>query len=116
MPVLDTPKHDTIGHCDVTDIESVAVYREEKEEVTIFAVNRNIHEDITLSCDLRSFAGYDILEHIIMEEGDLKTVNAYGRERVLPKNSKESDMDEGILTAKLHKASWNVIRLGKQGR
>ena len=51
-----------------------------------------------------------------MEEGDLKTVNAYGRERVLPKNSKESEMDEGILTAKLHKASWNVIRLGKQGR
>lgn len=51
-----------------------------------------------------------------MEEGDLKAVNTYGREQVLPKHSSKSVMDHGMLETKLHKASWNVIRLGKQGR
>ena len=32
-------------------------YNEEKEEVTIFAVNRNLEEDVELTTDVRSFAG-----------------------------------------------------------
>jgi len=53
QPVINSPLHDTSKHEDVTDIESVAIYNEEKEEVTIFAVNRNIHEDIVLVSDVR---------------------------------------------------------------
>lgn len=41
-PILSSPRHDTKTHEDVTDIECVAVMNEEKEELTIFAVNRNI--------------------------------------------------------------------------
>lgn len=48
-------------------MESVAVYNEEKDEVTIFAVNRNLEEDVELTTDVRSFAGYRIKEHIVME-------------------------------------------------
>lgn len=113
LPVISTPKHDTKAHEDVTDIESVAVYNEEKDEVTIFAVNRNIHEDIQLVTDVRSFEGYKIAEHILLENEDLNCVNGFANEKVSPVSTNQSAMDQGILTSLLHKASWNVIRLVK---
>lgn len=113
LPVISTPKHDTKTHENVTDIESVAVYNEEKDEVTIFAVNRNMEEDIQLITDTRSFAGYKVAEHIVLENGDLKSVNGFGKEKVFPASTNQSAMDQGTLTSLLHKASWNVIRLTK---
>ena len=41
---------------DVTDVDSVAVWNDEKEELTIFAVNRDLEEDIVLEADVKSFA------------------------------------------------------------
>ena len=111
--MVSTPKHDTSKHENVTDVESVAVYNEEKEELTIFAVNRTLDEDIQLTTDVRGMEGYKILEHIVMEEPDLKFVNCAGEQRVVPKSVDRSTMDGGIMTSMLSKASWNVIRLGK---
>ena len=113
QPMVSTPKHDTSKHENVTDVESVAVYNEEKEELTIFAVNRTLDEDIQLTTDVRGMEGYKILEHIVMEEPDLKFVNCAGEQRVVPKSVDRSTMDGGIMTSMLSKASWNVIRLGK---
>ena len=114
LPVMSSTKHATAKHDEITDVESVAVYNEEKEEVTIFAVNRNLEEDVELTTDVRSFEGYRILEHIVMENEDLKAVNGLGITNVAPVNADErSTMDAGIVTSRLGKASWNVIRLGK---
>ena len=104
---------DTSGHGSITDVEAVAVYNEEKEEVTIFAVNRNLKEDVVLTTDVRSFEGYKVAEHIVLESDDLKVVNAFGQENVKPVNTDQTTMDNGTLTSMLHKASWNVIRLVK---
>lgn len=111
--VLSSPKHDTMDFTDVTDIDSVVVYQEQQQEVTIFAVNRNLSEDIQLECDLRSFEGYHLIEHIVLEHPDLKAVNSAMIQQVAPKLSHESILEQGKLTTLLHKASWNVIRLGK---
>ena len=101
-------------HDEITDVESVAVYNEEKDEVTIFAVNRNLEEDVELTTDVRSFEGYRILEHIVMENEDLKAGNSLAGEKVYPVNGDErSKLDGGVLTSVIKKASWNVIRLGK---
>ncbi|WP_265445273.1 alpha-N-arabinofuranosidase [Acetivibrio straminisolvens] len=113
QPVINTPIHDTSKHENVTDIESITIYNEEKEEVTIFAVNRNIHEDIVLVSDVRGMKDYRLLEHIVLEHQNLKIRNSVNGEEVHPKNSDQSSFDNGILTSMLHKASWNVIRLGK---
>ncbi|WP_333813724.1 alpha-N-arabinofuranosidase [Muricomes intestini] len=112
-PVLDTPVHDTGRHEQVTDIESVTVWNEEKEEMTIFAVNRNLDEDVELETDIRGMEGYRMLEHIVLENDNMKIVNSAGNERVAPKKASQSKMDGGIITSILHKTSWNVIRLGK---
>ncbi len=84
-PVIHTPVHDTAQHENVTDIESVAVYNEEKEELTIFAVNRNINEDIQVTADVRGLEGYQLKEHIVLENSDMKLCNGAGQELVFPK-------------------------------
>ena len=113
MPLVQTTKHDTAKHENVTDVESVAVYNEEKEELTIFAVNRTLEDDIELTTDLRGMEGFHLVEHIVMEEYDLKLVNSSYEEKVVPKTVNRSKMDGGIMTTLLGKASWNVIRLSK---
>ncbi|EKQ56229.1 MULTISPECIES: alpha-N-arabinofuranosidase [unclassified Clostridium] len=113
QPVLSSPKHDTIDFTDVTDVESIAVYNEEKEEVTIFAVNRNLKEDIELTCDVKSFGDFKIIEHIVLEHDDMKIINSAKGEAVTPKSVDRSELNDGIITSALGKVSWNVIRLGK---
>lgn len=112
-PVIHTPVHDTAQHENVTDIESVAVYNEEKEELTIFAVNRNINEDIQVTADVRGLEGYQLKEHIVLENSDMKLCNGAGQELVFPKTAVQSSLEGGMMISMLHKASWNVIRLGK---
>lgn len=114
LPVMNSTRHATEKHDEITDVESVAVFNEEADEVTIFAVNRNLEEDVELQSDVRSFEGYRILEHIVLEHEDLKAVNGLGMERVAPVNADDrSKLDGGMITSVLKKASWNVIRLGK---
>ncbi len=113
-PVLESPVHDTSQHEGVTDIVSAVVLCKEKEELTVFAVNRNPDEDILLTADLRKMEGYRLKEHLVLESRDRKLCNGAGQELVVPKAVDRSALDGGIMTSMLHKASWNVIRLGKE--
>lgn len=55
-----------------------------------------------------------MLEHIVLENDDMLAVNTAGHQAVLPKAVTDRDeLVDGILTSRLGKASWNVIRLGK---
>ena len=113
-PALRSSKHDTRSFTDVDDVDSVAVWDDEKDQVTIFAVNRDLNDDIPLEADLRSFEGYRVLEHIVLEHDDMMVVNSADKQTVLPKTVNDRDeLKDGILTSRLGKASWNVIRLGK---
>ena len=111
--VISSERHDTSAHRDVTDVESVAVYNEEREEVTIFAVNRNLKEDVVLTSDVRSFEGYRVVEHLVLEHEDLQAVNSSALEKVKPCSTDRSVLEDGMLTSSLHRASWNVIRLAR---
>lgn len=112
-PVISSPRYDSKDFTDVPYLESAAVYNEENEELTIFAVNRHLEEGLTVDCDLRSFVGYDIVEHIVLENDDLKAVNTAGNETVKPHTNGNAEMNDGLLTTRLGKLSWNVIRLRK---
>lgn len=114
QPVIHTPVHDTAQHEKVTDLESITVWNEEKDELTIFAVNRNLTDALELETSIRGFSSYHLLEHIVMHNDDYKLVNGPGIERVKPIISHDSVLKDGQLTCKLPEASWNVIRLGKR--
>src|SRR5690606_769782 len=106
-----SPVFDTKDFTDVPYLESTAVYNEETEEVTIFAVNRHLQEGLELECDVRSFEGYRIVEHLEMHHSDLKARNSATEEKVKPTATGDAKIDGGMVTATLSPTSWHVIRL-----
>lgn len=115
-PVISTTKHDTSKHTDVSDIEAVAVYNPEKEEVTIFAVNRNVDNDVNFTVDIRGFEDYGVIEYLVMENSDMKAVNSLHSQNVKPKQKNEFTLEKGVFSTTAKKCSWNVIRFGKNNR
>ncbi|WP_407272077.1 alpha-N-arabinofuranosidase [Radiobacillus sp. PE A8.2] len=112
-PIVSSPKYDSREYTDVPFVDSAAVYNEETEEVTIFMVNKNLDEDIFLHADVRSFEGYQIVEHIVLQNEDLKATNTAKKQKVAPHSKGESKLQDGVLEATLKTKSWNVIRLKK---
>lgn len=113
QPVISTGTHETSQHSDVTDMESVAVYNEEKEEVTIFAVNRNTEEDILFEADIRGFEGYGVKEYLALESDDMKVVNSAKGEAVKPICRTDYELQDGVFCTVMKRCSWNVVRFGK---
>jgi alpha-N-arabinofuranosidase len=115
VPLIQSPKYDTKEITDIPYLESVAVYNEELNEVTVFAVNRDLVNALPLEVDLRSFGTCKVLEHLVLENGDLKAKNSADQpNRVLPHKNGNALLDGTKVTASLSKASWNVIRLSLQ--
>ncbi len=112
--VTDTKTHATSGHGTVSDVVCAAVYEEEKEELTVFAVNRNLSEDQELTMDVKSFGELKGMEKLVLVSDDLKAENSLAEEKVKPMRDKDLPMDGGVLRTVLKKASWNVIRLGRR--
>ncbi|MGF7030061.1 alpha-N-arabinofuranosidase [Paenibacillus mucilaginosus] len=113
-PVIRSSKYDSKDFTDVPHLESAVTYNEEEGTLTIFAVNRDLSDALELDCDLRQFEGYAVVEHIVLEHDDLKAANTLQEERVKPHTGGSAKLDGGRLSARLGKASWNVIRLAKQ--
>ncbi len=115
QPVFTSSKHDTKDFSDVTDIVSIPVWNYEKDELTVFAVNRSVTDDVVMDIDLRSFDGYKAVEHIVLENDDMKAVNTACAEAVTPKTVNERTvLDGNDYKSMLTKSSWNVIRFKKQ--
>lgn len=101
-------------HGDAPYLDSVLIMDEEHEVLTLFAVNKDLEEDMTVSCDLRQFADYKVTEHIVMSHDDLKAVNTEADpNQVVPNYGGNARITDGKLDAVLGKHSWNVIRMQK---
>lgn len=113
-PVIYTPVYDSKDYTDVPLLESVAVVNEEKAELTIFAINKDINDTLSLECDIRNFQGYKVVEHIVLESDDIYAVNTEANPyNVKPHNYGDAKIFDGMINTNLRKLSWNVIRLSK---
>jgi len=114
LPVIESPKYDSKEFTDVPYLESIAIYNEENEELTVFAVNRSLDAPLRLHLDVRSYPGLRVLEHIVLENGDPKATNTQAEpNKVAPHRGGDASVDGGGAVATLPKFSWNVIRFGK---
>lgn len=109
----ESPKHDTKEFTDVPDIEALAVLSENKAQLTVFAVNRNLNENVLLDISLLDFDGFSVTEHIEMSGFDPKAENSVTHAPVKPFKADKPVVDGNILTIDLKPLSWNVIRLEK---
>lgn len=112
-PVISGENHPTAKHDHVSDVEAACVLNEEKDQVSVFAVNRNIQEPVELEVDLRGFEGYQVKVFEALEGTNMKAVNSAKEEKVKPIARTDAKMDGGILIANLKPASFVTIVLGK---
>jgi len=114
---VNSEKYDSKEYCDVPYLETVTVHNEEKGEVAIFAVNRNLKEAMDLEVDLYDLGGLKLIEHLCLNNADLKAANSAAEEKVKPAALSGARLENSggkiRLEARLPPASWNVIRLGK---
>lgn len=112
-PIVDSPKYDCKAFTDVPYIESIATFDEEKEELTIFCVNKSMDEGVTLSLNLMDFDGYKPFEFISMDGYKKDDVNGFDNPFVKPAQRALPVSEDGQLIAELKRFSWNVIRFKK---
>jgi len=112
--LVDCPTYENKRHGTVPYVDSVCIYNDEADELVLFAVNKDLAEDMDVTMELRQFAGYRILEHVVLHDEDLHAVNTEDSpNRIVPSADGESHAEDGILHAILRHKSWNMIRLGK---
>lgn len=110
---VDSPKHDTREFTDVPDIESLAALSEDGENLTVFAVNRSLDEDVMLDVSLLDFDGFRVIDAIEMSGYDVKAENGVTGCPVKPFPKEKPVIDGKIMSVPLKPLSWNVIRLAK---
>lgn len=84
-------------------IETSVIYNEEKRELTVFAINRSLDEDIEFFLTLEGFEGANLEEHIELYSDNLKSINTKENSAVYPK---KREIVEKII---LKKHSWNML-------
>lgn len=110
---VTSPKYDSKRFTDVPYLESVIVENEETGELTLFAVNRNLEESITVDLFINGFENYKFKEHISLFSEDRNAVNT----PLMPHTVKPTIMSDTVIAENnghyeivLQKASWNVVR------
>ena len=109
-----TDTHSTVKHGEVTDVEAAVVLSKDEDLLTVFAVNRNVNEDIELEVELNGFEGFTAASWQALESDDMLLTNDAGNERVKPVDKTEIVFGNGVLKATLKSSSWNVIVLRKE--
>lgn len=111
--ITDTSVYDTKWYTDVPDVDMSAVLSEDENGLTVFAVNRDLKEAITLEASLLDFDGFVPVEHIAIEGFEPEAVNTADGESVYPIKKEPPELDGRALKARLSPMSWNMIRLKK---
>lgn len=110
LPKIVCDKHDTKHFNDVPTMDAAATMDDEGN-VTIFAVNRDLTEPMTLDLDMRSFGDMKMVMHTVLHHDDMKAENTEAHpDTVKPVAVPCTKAGEPIV---LPAASWNVIRFVK---
>ena len=121
---VDSPTFDMSGYAiddtsqytgknNVNYIDSACAWNKEKEQLTVFVINRNQTEEYPLDLDIRGFEGYTKCTHYEMFSKDFDLKSEYGKDWNKPSVNSASSIKEGIANAKIQPLSWNVFVFSK---
>ncbi len=97
---------------DAPFIDSVVIKDEERETLTVFAVNKDLENDYEVTMDVRQFEGYQLVENLLLTGEDLKAVNTEeDPDRVKSVAVSNACVEDGSLKMRFPARSWNVVRL-----
>jgi alpha-N-arabinofuranosidase len=107
-----SPTHETPAQGEVPVLDVTAVRDEESGAVTLFAVNRDQREELTLDVDLRACPGLVAGEHVAIHDAEPDAVNTVDQpDRVAPRRLDDVKVADGHARAVLPPLSWSMIRL-----
>jgi alpha-N-arabinofuranosidase len=113
---IRSPVYDNKTFGGVPYLESIATWKAEAGELTVFAVNRSSAEELAVEGRLAGFGSCELLEHLVLAHEDSKAVNSRENpSRVTPRRIGTTRVDQASLQAVLPRLSWNVIRLKSRG-
>jgi alpha-N-arabinofuranosidase len=105
-PVYESKKYGEAAYLDAVWVENDA------NTLTLFAVNKDMDEDMAISCDLRQYADFSVTQHTVLTHSDRYAVNTEASpDTVHPTASRISAIQKGYFTTQLGRHSWNMIRL-----
>jgi alpha-N-arabinofuranosidase len=96
---------------EVPYLKLAAVHDEQSHRLTLFALNRNAKEQMSLRVRADGFGELEIDQALQLHDPDLSAVNSKAQpDRVRPTGLTNVRAQHGVLEATLAPASWNVIR------
>lgn len=108
---IQAPTYESKTYGTVSVLDSVCIWNQEDNSLTIFGVNKDLEEDLEICCDLSQFEGLQVREHIVLTHEDMKAVNTEENpDHVRPTYSQESRIEDGVFRSVFAKGSWNVVR------
>jgi alpha-N-arabinofuranosidase len=108
------PTYDNKTFDAVPLLDAAAVLNPEREELSVFAVNRSQADALVLEGELRGVEKYRVVEHLVLEHADPLAHNtAEQPHQVVPHARGDAAFADRKLVAQLPRLSWNVIRLAK---
>ena len=102
-PIITSESYSTEKMPAVPYLESSVIYNAEKNQVTVFAVNRSLDEDMELDIELGDFGGCKLTKRVEFYNDNLKAINTVDTDAVLP-----IDVDTELPVV-LKKHSWNML-------
>jgi alpha-N-arabinofuranosidase len=110
--VTEGPRYDATGREGVPCLKSACVLNPETGGLSVFALNRSLDDELELMMNLRAFRELRPAEWLVLGHDDLKASNsAEEPDRVRPTTATGATVSDGVLSALLRPASWNVLRL-----
>ena len=80
--------------------------------LSLFALNRDLKQEMTVTIDARSFGQLSVAEAQLLHDGDLKAVNSKtDPERIKPTPLKGAPVEGSSVRLELPPASWSVVTL-----
>lgn len=109
--VVDGPSVVTEHYGEEPAIVNSVVYNPETEDVTVFAINCSMEDEIEVSFDLRSFGELNPVERIEVYSEDPLVRNTFETPDAIAPVALPLDAPEnGVAKVVLKKHSWNVLR------
>lgn len=99
---------------DSSYLDAVVIENDAEDLLTIFAVNKDLTDELELACDFRQYEGYVLVKHTILRHDDLKAVNTEAAPAtVAPTAGKNVTFENGRLAGILPSQSFHMIQLKK---
>lgn len=113
--IFSTTKHNTEGHSDVNDIESVAVLSEDGGQVTIFAANTSEKDDVEFTADMLNFEEYEVREFLTVSGEDPMITAVGDSDGCMPRSRRDYEYQNGTFKAMMAPCSWNMVAFKRKG-